>query len=153
MSKEFKVWCETDDELSEVLTRLGREGFTWASGHNPLDYKQVSLGAPVGIITFKERIYYCQSKFDFDEIYTPDMGEISAEYYIKNGRPADTEKKKTIELEKGKLLKVFRSVIDNDEFSKELFATAPEIVAVIGVMLLKIENELFKEETDNKLYS
>lgn len=161
MSKNFKVWCNTDDELNEVLTRAGRDGFTWASGGNPIDYKILELEVPVGIIFMKGRIYYAGTRESFDDPRAEHIDEISAQYYTQFGSPVDidmdntvdTDMKKTVELTRGKLLEVFETVSQSDESTKKLFMESPLIYAVIGVMLVKIEDELFKDEPDNKLFS
>ena len=37
--KETYVLCENRDERTAVLTKLEEEGYVWASGHKPTEYK------------------------------------------------------------------------------------------------------------------
>lgn len=37
--KETYVLCKNQAERTEVLTKLEEEGFVWASGHKPTEYK------------------------------------------------------------------------------------------------------------------
>ena len=37
--EEKYILCSNQDERTAVLTKLEEEGYVWASGHNPAEYK------------------------------------------------------------------------------------------------------------------
>lgn len=154
MAKDFKVWCQTDDELADVLTRASRDGFTWASGHSLLDYKFYEIEAPVGIIAYKGHIYYAQLWADFKEYHTAGMTEFSVQEYVQNGCPADMHESDEIVLKRGGLLEALKRVIASDDNLRELLRDAQPIVTFTGILITKLEQELFdNNEPDNNLYS
>lgn len=153
MERNFKVWCNTDDELNEVLTQAGRDGFTWASGHNPLDYKMIELETPVGIVFVKEHIYYAGTRESFDDPRAGHIAEVSVQDYTKNGRPDDIPTGTTVELKRGRLLEILDDITKSDESTRKLIEEAPLLLALIGVMVVKIEDELFKDEPVDKMLS
>ena len=153
MQKDFKIWCNTDEELEDVLTQAGRDGFTWISGHNPIDYKTIELDTPAGIVFYEGHIYYAGTREDFNDPRAPHMVEISAQDYIQNGTTNVTTAPKTVEITRGRLLEVFETITQSDDSTKKMIAEAPLMLAVIGVMIVKIEDELFKDEPVDKTLS
>lgn len=143
MPKEFKVWCETKDELNEVLTRAGRDGYTWASGNSPLDYPANIVRLPIGIIGFKACIYFAQSRLDFEDFFTSNMTEFTVQEYVKNGCPVDTLDLDKIVLKRGGLVEALKRVIESDNNLRELLTDAPLIVTFTAILVGKLEEELF----------
>ena len=69
--KETYVLCENQGERTAVLTKLEEEGYVWASGHKPTEYKiLISDKVPIilklrrGKITVDDHIY----RYSRDEI-------------------------------------------------------------------------------------
>jgi hypothetical protein len=55
--KETYVLCENQDERTAVLTKLEEEGFVWASGHKPTEYKiLISESVPIILVLHRGKI-------------------------------------------------------------------------------------------------
>ena len=84
--KNFKIWCETEEEKQKVLLKMEKEGIKWLSGHLPTQYKPCD--APIGFIVINNKLlgmstYRTKDKF---ESYNKREISITPEVYTKEKR-------------------------------------------------------------------